>query len=402
MKILVIHSELGVLRGGGENFTRNLFTAFSERGHEVWVTFIADSSGKYPLALPPSFHPLPLAGWWSRKFGQNAISRMASWIPVGTVLRTQWDRVQEALCWRTVRWHDQRFTRRVEAQFRNRWNEFDAVYVHGSVQLAYLIAKLRPTILRLPGPASPDLASILRKISLVCANGDVLVKTREFLGDHAVELPIGLDGQLFRPGTSRIRQQLGWTEQDWVIGYVGRLAYIKGVDLLARAFSKIRRICPQVRLLVIGSGEEQGKLRLCLREELAKGIAWLEADVPHVSLPEWYRAMDLFVMPSRYENYSNAALEALACGVPFLASAIGGNQRLADTEGGWLFSHGSEEALAKSLQAVLSERHAAMERGRVAGEKVREAYSWSCSAGRLEAIFQRIRSSENTAVACMH
>jgi hypothetical protein len=42
MKILVLHSELGVLRGGGENFTRNVFVAFAERGHDVSAAFIAD------------------------------------------------------------------------------------------------------------------------------------------------------------------------------------------------------------------------------------------------------------------------------------------------------------------------------------------------------------------------
>lgn len=400
MKILVIHSELGVLRGGGENFTRNLFTAFAKRGHDVWVTFVADSNGRYPLALPMSFQALPLSGWWSRKFGQDALSTMASWIPVGTALRTQWDRVQEALCWRMVRWHDQRFTRRVETQFKNRWHEFDAVYVHGSVQLAGLVAQVRPTILRLPGPASADLASVLQTISIVCANGDVLQRTREFLGDHAVELPIGLDGDLFKPGASRIRQQLGWSDKDWVIGYVGRLAYIKGVDLLARAFTRIRQTLPQARLLIIGSGEEQRKLRLCLKHELEQGLARLEADVSHASLPDWYRAMDLFVMPSRYENYSNAALEALACGVPFLASGVGGNKRLADTQGGWIFSHGSEDSLAESLHAIVNDRHAAKERGEVGGKKVREMYSWSYSAGRLESLLEQACSCEAMEVAC--
>ncbi len=271
MKILVIHSELGVLRGGGENFTRNLFQSFTERGHDVWATFIANSSGQYPLALPSTIRPIPLAGHWSRKLGQNTLSTMASWIPGGTGLRTQWERAQEALCWRTVRWHDRRFARRIETEFKCRWHEFDAVYVHGSTVLASNVARYRPTILRLPGPVSADLTSLLRTIPVVCANGDALSKIRELLGDHALELPIGLDGELFKPGPSWVRQRLGWTAKDWVIGYVGRLAYIKGIDLLARTFAKIRQIIPQARLLVIGSGEEQAKLRLWLKERTRAG-----------------------------------------------------------------------------------------------------------------------------------
>lgn len=400
MRVLVVQSELGVLRGGGENFTRNLFQSFAERGHEVWATFIADSWGRYPLALPPTFRALPLAGCWSRKLGQDALSTMAGWMPQRTQIRAHWDRVQAAICWRTVRWHDRRFTRRVELEFSGRWKEFDAVYVHQSTVLASRIAPFCPTMLRLPGPVSVDLAPALRSIPVVCANGDALRQIRQLIGEHACELPIGLDGELFKPGTSCIRQRMGWAPENWVIGYVGRLAYVKGVDILARAFRSIRCSVPQARLLIVGSGEEQGKLGIWLKHEIAEGIAHIEADVTHDLLPEWYRAMDLFVMPSRYENYSNATLEALACGVPFLASAIGGNQRLADIQGGWLFSHGSEDSLAESLQAIVNKRYEAKERGAVGGKKVREMYSWSYSAGRLEAMLEQACSATSMEVTC--
>ncbi len=400
MRVLVIQSELGVLRGGGENFTRNLFQSFADRGHEVWATFIADYRGQYPLALPPAFRPLPLAGCWSRKLGQDALSTMAACLPKRTQLRAHWDRVQAALCWRTVRWHDERFTRRVEQEFGGRWKEFDAAYVHASAVLASRIAPHCPTMLRLPGPVSPDFEAVLRSIPVVCANGDALSKIREFVGDHALELPIGLDGDLFKPGASPIRQRLGWTDTDWVIGYVGRLAYVKGIDLLTRAFLTIRRTLPQARFLVIGSGEEQGKLRLLLKDELAQGIAHIEPDVPHAVLPEWYRAMDLFVMPSRYENYSNAALEALACGVPFLASGIGGNRSLAETCGGRLFEQGSDDSLAQALQSIADNPGEARLRGMLGGEEIRNHYSWSASAKRLEAMLEQACATVARKAAC--
>ena len=297
-------------------------------------------SGRYPILLPAKIRPIPLAGYWSRKLGQETLSNVARWMPQGTQLQAQWNRVQAAICWRTVRWHDRRFTRRIELEFGGRWKEFDAVYVHGSAVLASKIARYRPTVLRLPGPVSADLAPVLRAVHAVCANGDALSQIREFLGDHATELPVGLDSDIFKPGPSWVRQRLGWTENHWVVGYVGRLAHVKGIDLLADAFRKIRKTIPHARLLVIGSGEEEGKLRTDLNAELMEGLVHIESDVPHELLADWYRAMDLFVMPSRYENYSNAVLEALACGVPFLVSDVGGNRRLAETEGGWLFAQG--------------------------------------------------------------
>lgn len=388
MKVLIIHSELGILRGGGENFTRNLFLAFADRGHDVSAAFIADHRGHYSILLPAKIQPIPLRGYWSRKLGQETLSNLARRIPPNTQLRALWDRLQGAICWRTVRWHDRRFTRRIEQEFGGRWKEFDAVYVHGSVVLASTLARFCPTVLRLPGPVSADRAPLLKSVHVVCANGHALSTLRRFLGGHVTELPIGLNGAVFKPGPTWVRERLGWIEKHWVVGYVGRLAYVKGVDLLASAFTEIRKTIPHATLLIVGSGEEEGKLRRRLSTELGSGVAHIEPDVPHEQMAEWYRAMNVFVMPSRYENCSNAVLEALACGVPFLVSNVGGNQCLAKTSGGFHFTPGSAESLAQGLRSLAASPCRARDRGTLSGERVRHQYSWDTSAKRLEDIFQ--------------
>jgi glycosyltransferase involved in cell wall biosynthesis len=231
-------------------------------------------------------------------------------------------------------------------------------------------------------------------VHVVCANGDAFLQIRRFLGDHAVELPVGLDVDTFKPGPTQVRERLGWTKDHWVIGYVGRLAYVKGVDLLARAFEQVRRSAPDVRLLIVGSGEEEKKLRAGLKAELKERIVHIESDVPHDVLGEWYRAMDLFVMPSRYENYSNAVLEALACGIPFLVSDVGGNRCLADSKGGWVFAPDSADSLVKALHSITMDPCLAKNRGTAGGEKVRQTYSWAISAKRLEDILGSCRDKK--------
>jgi glycosyltransferase involved in cell wall biosynthesis len=227
-------------------------------------------------------------------------------------------------------------------------------------------------------------------VQAVCANGDALARLENFLGDHAIELPIGLDTELFTPGPTSLRTLLGWTEQHFVIGYVGRLTRLKGVDLLASAFHELAKTAPDARLLIIGSGHEEGNIRSILEKELATGVAYIKPDVSHEHLSQWYRAMDLIVMPSRYENFSNALVEAMACSVPFLASDIGGNRMLAEGGAGWLFEPNSISSLSEQLRGVVQDRAVVKAPGEIGARYVREHYSWAVSAERLESILNRI------------
>ena len=386
MKVLVLQSELGVLRGGGENFTRNLFTAFAARGHRVMAAFVADCRGKYRLPLPPSIEPIPLPGWWVRNLGQATLSSVSRYMPYTSQCRTQWNRLQEAIAWRTVAWYNRRFQRRVEGEFARRWDDFDAVYVHGDTLLAREVSQYRPTVLRLPGPVTAELTPMLRAVHAVCANGDALDRIRAFLGDHVCELPIGLDVQTFTPGVSAVRSTLGWADRHCVVRYVGRLTHLKGMDLLAAAFREIAQDALDARLLIIGSGEEERHMRTVLAQEFARAVVHIEPDIHHAQLPPWYRAMDLMVMPSRYENHSNALLEAMACGIPFLASNIGGNRKLSEAGAGWLFEPESVPALSQCLRRILENRPELKARGEIGFRSVRNHYSWAASAERLEAI----------------
>jgi glycosyltransferase involved in cell wall biosynthesis len=283
-----------------------------------------------------------------------------------------------------MRWHARRFQQRIEREFACRWGDFDAVYVHGDVHLASRVAKHCLTLLRLPGPVTAECIPLLCAVHAVCANGDALTRIRAFLGADAIELPIGLDSQVFTPGSTSVRSTLGWTKQHRVVGYVGRLARLKGVDLLAAAFRELWRVAVNVRLLIIGRGEEEGNVRSILAKELARGIVHIEPDVSHEQLPQWYRAMDVLVMPSRYENFSNAILEAAACGVPSLASDVGGNRLLGQTGAGWLFKPGSVFSLSTCLGSVIANCGEIKTRGDAGCRYVQERYSWTASAEQLE------------------
>jgi glycosyltransferase involved in cell wall biosynthesis len=384
MKVLVLQAELGMLRGGGENFTTNLFKAFAARGHKVAAIFAADRDSKYPFALPSEIEPIPISGWWPMALGQATLSSLGSRLP--RRLKSKWDYCQQALSWRTFRWYRQRFQSRIESELRYRCADFNAIYVHGNTLLASKAAEYCPTVLRLPGPVTAELEPMLRKVHKVCANGDALIQIRTFLNGHATELPIGIDLELFGPGSASIRQILGWEKTDFVLGYVGRLTHVKGVDILSSAFREIAQEEKNLRLLIIGNGEEARNIQSYLAREIANGAVHIEPDVAHERLADWYRAIDLLIMPSRYENYSNALLEAMACGVPFLASSVGGNKIMAETGAGWLFQRESVISLTASLRNILSARFQLRARGQKGLEYVRTHHSWAATAQRLEEI----------------
>jgi glycosyltransferase involved in cell wall biosynthesis len=390
MRILVLHAQLGTLRGGGENFTRNLFTSFVTFGHRATAAFTADLRGGYPFSLPPGLEPLPMRGWWSETIGQSAMSAVGRRLRQRQALRQNWDYVQNAIAWRTFRWNGRRFHKAVVRRLMDAIRQADAVYVHCNAVLASEIAQIRPTVLRLPGPLSADSLPVLESIHAVCANGDALARIRTFLGDRALELPVGLDQDRFSPGLTQVRAKLGWTPEHDVIGYVGRLSHIKGIDILTTGFQRLAAERPQARLLLIGSGEEERNVQAALRPHLERGLVHVTGDIAHDQLPLYYRAMDVLVMPSRYENYSNAILEGLACEVPFVGSNVGGNSSLSGTGAGWLFEPGSPESLAETLATALADRADRAERGRRGREHVRGRYSWAVSARRLEEILAAV------------
>ena len=114
--------------------------------------------------------------------------------------------------------------------------------------------------------------------------------------------------------------------------FVGRLASEKGLDILIEAWLKVRARFPTAQLILVGEGPERAAL-----ENQARAIGLTLGHDQAVSIPgsvsdptESLRQADLFVFPSREEGMSIALLEAMALGLPVVASSIPGNRRLID------------------------------------------------------------------------
>jgi sugar transferase (PEP-CTERM/EpsH1 system associated) len=185
----------------------------------------------------------------------------------------------------------------------------------------------------------------------------------------------GVDTERFapRPGRSVNVFPADFAEQDTlVIGTVGRLQPVKDQATLLRAFSELVRSRARLRLAVIGDGPLRGELQ---RLSEALGIAkliWLPGTMGNI--PDALRRFDVFVLPSLSEGISNTVLEAMASGVPVVATAAGGNLELIeDGYCGRLFPPGDVATLVQLLATyvedpLLRQAHAAAAR-RIAVER---------------------------------
>jgi len=140
----------------------------------------------------------------------------------------------------------------------------------------------------------------------------------------------------------------------FVIGSVGRMQGVKDPLTLARAFVRLLQAVPgaqqKLRLVMIGDGPLRERARMLLAEAGAGEYAWLPGgrnDIARIM-----RSFDLFVLPSLAEGISNTILEAMATGLPVLATAVGGNPELVQVGvTGTLVPRNDPESMASAMRA---------------------------------------------------
>lgn len=203
----------------------------------------------------------------------------------------------------------------------------------------------------------------------------------------------GVDLDQFHPGSERdsVRRTLGISTSDPVVGTVARLSPEKDQATLLRAFQQLVRELPSAHLILVGDGALRTELERLARDlEIAQRAHFLGERQDIASL---LRAMDVFCLPSLTEGTSLTLLEAMATGLPVVATAVGGNPEVvADQVSGLLVEPGQPDQLAHALLRVFRNREGARYLGDAGREVVRQRYSMEAMVQRYAGIYQQVLS----------
>jgi glycosyltransferase involved in cell wall biosynthesis len=166
----------------------------------------------------------------------------------------------------------------------------------------------------------------------------------------------GVDSEVFHPGSQQeARCRLGVCGDEPIVLFVGHLEPVKGLDFLIEACARVARSGVRFRCYLIGHGSMETALRRQIARSGLEERVRLVGPRPQVELADWYRAADVLVLPSRSEGFPNVLLEATACGLPFVASRVGGIPEIAEHTAGRLFPVGDVDQQAESLREALAE-----------------------------------------------
>jgi len=197
----------------------------------------------------------------------------------------------------------------------------------------------------------------------------------------------GVDTERFalRRAAQETRRALGLAQDARVVGTVSRLSPEKGIEFFIAAANALARDAIDVRFLIVGDGPERARL-----EKIAKGAVIFLGQRDEI--PELLHAMDVFVLPSLAEGFGMAAAEAMACGLPVIASDVGGLREIvAPNETGILVPPREANALANAILELLhdeNKRRAFGERGRA---RVEQNFTLAHQAQQLQIVLEGAR-----------
>ena len=219
--------------------------------------------------------------------------------------------------------------------------------------------------------------SIERADALMACSANIADFTAAFYGIPRERIDVvhcGVDADAFRPGDRRERDSNRPT-----VLFVGNIANNKGIRTVLAAVLRLRRKYPNIRLQILGTGDDdlQEDLQRWTQTAGAEANIEFHGFVEHANLPDFYRRAHVFCSPAQHEGgVANVYLEAMACGCPVVASIAGGApEAVINGKTGVLIPPRDKRAVAAALDQILSNPSLAQQMGQAARQRVEEYFA---------------------------
>jgi len=223
-------------------------------------------------------------------------------------------------------------------------------------------------------------------------NAGKILKQRGYHGEQ-IPFPNGVDISLFqKQDMPQLKKSLKIADS-FVIGYVGRLIQMKGIDTLIEAAAMLNF---PFKLLIVGSGEDKPFYNeLAAKHRITENIVWIDA-VPPEEVPNYINCMDTLVLPSRttpdwVEFFGRVLIEGMACEVPVIGSDSGEIPHVIG-DAGLIFPEGDIPALAERIKQVASDPTLYQNLQKLGLVRVQN-FTWETIAQRTYEVYQQLLSS---------
>jgi sugar transferase (PEP-CTERM/EpsH1 system associated) len=218
----------------------------------------------------------------------------------------------------------------------------------------------------------------------------------------------GVDSACFRPAPAgrAVLPLAGFAPPGTVvIGTVGRMERVKDQLTLVRAFLQLLQAMPdgraRLRLVLVGEGPLRSEASALLEQADASHLAWLPG--AREDVPELLRCLDIFVLPSLAEGISNTILEAMASGLPVVATRVGGNAELVvDGESGWLVPPADPQTMALALRRYSDAPTIRHSHGAAARQRIERHFSLTAMKDAYMAVYDAVLDAVSHPLSMRH
>lgn len=223
---------------------------------------------------------------------------------------------------------------------------------------------------------------------------EVLNEFGHELGNRTTVIPNGVNTTQFHPNNEGIqfRKRLG-TEQDYILGFLGRLCGRKNIKTLVLAFSLVAKEDPLVKLAIGGSGDAgyiKQIVQLAKKRNIRDKIVFT-GYVPEKDVPQFYAACDAIVVPSFQESFGITILEGMASAKPIIAAKAGGIiEFVKNGENGLLFDPKNPVELTKAIMRLKDNLKLARRISSRARKMVEKKYSWNVVTQKILKIYDKL------------